>query len=71
MKSIVSTPRLERGILTSFYKQEIKKNIREAKLKSVSGMKSLVLNHQRKIVSEAGTILKVSFFAVVIICMTF
>jgi hypothetical protein len=71
MESIVITPRLERGILTSFYKQEIKKNRRPTKLKSLSGMKSLVLNHQRKIVSEAGTILRVSFFAIVIICMTF
>jgi hypothetical protein len=71
MKSTVITPQLERGILTSFYKQEIRKNIRATKLKSVSGMKSLVLNHQRKIVSEAGTILRVSFFAIVIICMTF
>ena len=71
MESIVITPRLERGILTSSYKQEIKKNRRPTKLKSLSGMKSLVLNHQRKIVSETGTILRVSFFAIVIICMTF
>ena len=71
MKSIATRPSIERGILTSSYKQEIKRSIRDTKLKSLSGIKSLVLNHQGKIESEAGTILKVSIFAIAIIFMTF
>jgi len=71
MKSIISPSLVERGILTSTYKQEIKKSIRDSKLKSISEIKSLVVNHQGKIVSKAGTILRLSFFAIVIIYMTF
>lgn len=71
MKSTVTTTSIERGILTSSYKQEIKNSIRDSKLKSLSNIKSLVLNHQGKIESQAGTILRVSFFAIAIIFMTF
>lgn len=57
----------ERGILTSIYKKDIKKGMRLKKYKSVSKIKSMILNHHGKIESEAGTILQVSLFAFAII----
>ncbi|MDG1398497.1 MAG: hypothetical protein P8P88_08940 [Polaribacter sp.] len=61
----------ERGILTSTYKQEIRENISRFKSTSVSGMKSMILLHQNKMQSQAGTILRVSFFMFAIIFMVF
>lgn len=63
------TNTLERGILTSTYKQEIRESISASKRESVSQMKSMILDHQNKIESQAGTILRVSFFMVAIIFM--
>jgi hypothetical protein len=71
MKYTTTTTVLERGILTSAYKQEIKQDIRIAKAESLSRIKSLITNHQGKIESQTGTILRVSLFAVVIIMLSF
>ena len=71
MKFIQTTTVLERGILTSAYKQEIKSNIRTAKRKSVSRVKSLIRNHQENIESETGVILKVALFFVAFVVITF
>ena len=67
MKYLQTSVIEERGILTSSYKQEIKKNMRIQKSKSVSRIKSLVLNHQGKIESQVGTILQVSLFVFAIV----
>ena len=61
----------ERGILTSAYKQEIKKNMRLEKSKSISKIKSMILNHEGKIESQTGVILQVSLFAFAIILIAF
>ncbi|WP_339663361.1 hypothetical protein [uncultured Polaribacter sp.] len=61
----------ERGILTSAYKQEIKKNMRLEKSKSISKIKSMILNHEGKIESQTGVILQVSLFAFAIILIVF
>jgi hypothetical protein len=61
----------ERGILTSPYKQEIKKNMRLEKSKSISQMKSMILNHKGKIESQTGVVLQVSMFTFAIILFTF
>jgi hypothetical protein len=71
MKYTTTVPVLERGILTSVYKQEIKNDIKIAKSKSLSNIKSLLLNHQGKIESQTGTILQVSIFAIAIIMISF
>jgi hypothetical protein len=71
MKYLQTTTVLERGILTSSYKQEIKKDIRIAKSKSLSGIKSLITNHQGKTESQTGTILRVSLFVIAIVMITF
>lgn len=67
MKYLQSISVKERGILTSAYKQEIKKNMRIEKSKSVSKIKSMIINHHGKIESQTGTILQVSLFVVAII----
>jgi hypothetical protein len=61
----------ERGILTSAYKQEIKRDMRLEKSKSISKIKSMILNHEGKTESQTGVILQVSLFAFAIILFTF
>jgi|TARA_B110000240_G_C13269545_1_gene355206 hypothetical protein len=70
MRQLQTLPILERGILTSVYKQEIKRSCR-AKMKSLSEIKSLIINHQGKIASQAGTVLKVSMFLIVFLFKVF
>lgn len=66
MKYLQTTTVLERGILTSAYKQDIKRRGYEARHKSISGIKSLILNHQLKLESETSVLLKVVLFVVAI-----
>mgnify|MGYP003683168795 CR=1 FL=1 len=63
------TNTVERGILTSAYKREIRQNISESKRGTLSNMKSMVENHQIKVQSQTGTILQVSLFAFAMILM--
>jgi hypothetical protein len=67
MKYLQTVTLEERGILTSVYKAEIKANIRLEKSKSMSGIKSMILNHHGKIESQTGTILQVAVFLFAII----
>ena len=60
---------LERGILTSTYKQEIRANISKSKRTTLSNMKSMIQSHQERIGSQTGTILQVSLFAFAVILM--
>jgi hypothetical protein len=71
MKYLKTIPLEERGILTSAYKQEIKRNIRIEKTKSISRIKSMILNHDRKLQSQTGAILQVSVFVFAIILIVF
>lgn len=71
MKYLETTTVLERGILTSLYKQEIKTSIQTEKRKSISRVKSLILNHQGKIESQTGVILQISLFVIAIVMITF
>ena len=67
MKYLQTVTLEERGILTSVYKAEINANIRLEKSKSMSGIKSMILNHHGKIESQTGTILQVAVFLFAII----
>ena len=67
MKSTTTYPIQERGILTSSYKQEIRQNIQDLHRKSLSKIKSKILHKHDKIQTETGTILQVSFFAIVLV----
>jgi hypothetical protein len=58
---------IERGILTSVYKQEIKQSISEMKKKSLSRIKSSILNSHDKLQSQTGTVLQVSLFAIALV----
>jgi hypothetical protein len=71
MKYLQSTTVLERGILTSAYKQDIRRAVQTERRKSISNIKSLISNHQLKIESETAVFFKVAFFAVVILMFGF
>ncbi len=71
MKSFAHPRVIERGILTSAYKQEIRQSIRDMKSKSVSQMKSSFLNYHDKLASQTGAILKVSLFTLVLVLVLF
>jgi hypothetical protein len=71
MKYLKTVSLEERGILTSAYKKEIKKNMKLEKSKSVSRIKAMILNHHGKIESQVGTILQVSLFAFAIIMIVY
>jgi hypothetical protein len=69
---LASHPRvIERGILTSVYKQEIKQNIGEMKRKSLSRIKTSILHQHEKLRSEAGTVLQLSVFAIALVVILF
>ena len=69
---LVAHPRvIERGILTSAYKQEIKQNISEMKKKSLFRIKSSILNRHDKLQSQTGTVLQVSLFAIFLVVILF
>lgn len=71
MKAITTPNQLERGILTSRYKQQVKNNIKIEKLKSLSRIKSMITNHQGKIESQTGTVLRISLFFIAIIMIAY
>lgn len=63
------TNSVERGILTSAYKREIRASISESKRATLSKMKYIVEEHQTNVKSQAGTILQVGVFMLAIILM--
>ena len=67
MKSFASPRVIERGILTSAYKEEIKYSIKEIRRKSLSRIKSSIVNSHDKLQSQTGTVLQVSLFAIVLV----
>jgi len=71
MKYLQTTTVLERGILTSAYKQDIKRAVQIERRKSISGIKSLISNHQLKTESQTGVFLRVSLFVVAIVMIGF
>ena len=71
MKSTAHPRVIERGILTSAYKQEIKHNISDMKRKSLSRIKSSILSSPDKLHSQTGTALQVSLFAIALVVILF
>ncbi|MDD7913550.1 hypothetical protein [Polaribacter ponticola] len=69
MKSAYSSS-VERGILTSTYKREIRESVATSKNVSLSKIKSLMVNNDR-LESQTGTILRVSLFAIAIVMISF
>lgn len=62
---------IERGILTSAYKQEIRTNIRNAKLETLSNFREKIDNYQDKIHNNLITSLKLSFFSLILVLVIF
>lgn len=69
MRASVNHIVLERGILSSVYKQEIKRNIRSMKAQSLSRVKNRLKSDGSKLYSETATILKVSMFVIALVLL--
>lgn len=69
MKSTNNTLVLERGILTSSYKEEIKQNIKNMRSESLSRVKNRVKNQSTRFTSQTATALKVSMFTLALVMM--
>ncbi len=67
MKSTAAADSIERGILTSAYKQEIKEAIRDMHAESILKIKSKLLSQHESLQSRAGAIVQVAFFAIVLV----
>lgn len=67
MKSTAHPRVIERGILTSAYKQEIRQSIRDMKSNSISQIKSSFLSQHEKLQSRTAAILQVSLFTVALV----
>lgn len=68
MKTIHTVP-LEKGILTSSYKREIRENIRNMKADSLCRIKDKITNHYVNHANKTATILRVSFIMFTIIVL--
>lgn len=70
MKSSTNNLVLERGILSSVYKQEIKRNFRSMKSESLSRIKNkLKSDAKRSLDVKAAIALKVSMFAIALVLL--
>ena len=71
MKSTVNNLAVERGILTSAYKQEIRENINSMKIESLFRVKNKLRRSSTNLYSETVTILKVAMFVVALVVIVF
>lgn len=67
MKSTAHPRVIERGILTSAYKQEIRQSVRDMKYNSISQIKSSFLSQHEKLQSRTAAILQVSIFTLALV----
>jgi len=67
MKSLAHPRVIERGILTSAYKQEIRQSIRDMKKDSVSQIKNSFLSQHDKLRSQTAAIVRVSIFSLALV----
>ena len=71
MKSSINNLAVERGILTSSYKEEIRSNVRAMRTKSLSGLKQQAIRNSGYACCGMGTFLKVSMFFIAITLIVF
>jgi hypothetical protein len=62
---------IERGILTSAYKQEIRHSIRNMKSDSLSKIKNSLQSQREKFRSQTATVLQVSLFTLALVLILF
>ena len=67
MKSTAHPRVIERGILTSAYKEEIRQSIRDMKKDSVSQIKNSFLSKHDKLRSQTAAIVRVSLFTLALV----
>ncbi|CAM1351167.1 hypothetical protein [Tenacibaculum insulae] len=71
MKLTVNNLVLDRGILTSAYKEDIKQNLYAIKPASLFRIKNRLKKRNTKLYSETATILKISLFAIALVALLF
>ncbi len=71
MKSTAHPRVIERGILTSAYKREIKLSARDMKIGSVSRIKNSFLSQHEKLRSQTAAVLQVSIFTLALVFILF
>lgn len=67
MKSTAHPRVIERGILTSEYKQKIRQSIYDMKSNSISKIKTSLLGQHEKLQSSTAAILQVSIFTLTLL----
>lgn len=67
MKSTAHPRVIERGILTSAYKQEIRQNALATRQESLSRIKRSFQNQHERLQSKAAAVLQLSFFAITLV----
>ncbi|MFY0603731.1 MAG: hypothetical protein JXQ93_07255 [Flavobacteriaceae bacterium] len=67
MKSTAHPRVIERGILTSAYKQEVRQNVLEMRNESLSRIKRSIQMQHEKFQSKAAAVLQISLFAIVLV----
>lgn len=67
MKSTAHPRVIERGILTSAYKREVRQNVLEMRKESLSRIKRSFQNQHEKLQSKTATILQVSLFTIALV----
>lgn len=67
MKSAAHPRVIERGILTSIYKEEIRQGIATMKSDSLSRIKNSFLSQNEKLNSQTASILRVSLFSLALV----
>lgn len=67
MKSTAHPRVIERGILTSAYKNEIRQNVYDMKSNSLSNIKTSFLSQHERLRSQTAAILQVSIFTLALV----
>lgn len=67
MKTTATYPEIQRGILNSSYKQEIRESMQDFHSKSISKIKARILHRHETLQSPAAAVLQVSFVAFIVI----
>lgn len=71
MKSTAHPRVIDRGLLTSAYKEQIKQTARDMKSQSLSRVKTSLHNYQEKFQSQTASVLQVSVFTLVLVFLLF
>ena len=67
MKYLHTSTEIERGILTSLYKQEIKMNVNKMRSQTISKIKDRITTNHTLLSCQMGLVLKLSMFTLILL----